>query len=177
MTTEKVLDGLLVLQYKSGDKKALEVLVKKYHTKFCNHSYWYTKDIDAAKDVAQESWKSILRNIESLKDCNSFGSWAMRIVTRKSIDYVKKRQKELYRNNEYYSENRNGIEANTKNEYLEKLKLGIEKLPENQQVVLRLFYTQEYSLQDISSILEISEGTVKSRLFHAREKLKKIIKK
>lgn len=49
-------------------------------------------------------------------------------------------------------------------------------LPENQQVVLRLFYTEGYSLNQIRGILEIAIGTVKSRLFHGMEKLKTIFK-
>ncbi len=55
---------------------------------------------------------------------------------------------------------------------LQKLQLMIRVLPKDQQVVLRLFYTEEYSLKEISEILEISVGAVKSRLFHARERLK-----
>jgi RNA polymerase sigma factor (sigma-70 family) len=53
---------------------------------------------------------------------------------------------------------------------------AILSLPANQQVVLRLFYTEGYSLNEISDILEIAVGTVKSRLFHGREKLKTILK-
>ena len=49
-------------------------------------------------------------------------------------------------------------------------------LPEGQQIVLKLFYTEEYSLIEICEILGLSLGTVKSRLFYAREKLKTIIK-
>lgn len=55
---------------------------------------------------------------------------------------------------------------------LQKLQLMIRVLPKDQQVVLRLFYTEQYSLKEISEILEISVGAVKSRLFHARERLK-----
>ncbi len=56
------------------------------------------------------------------------------------------------------------------------LHAAIRSLSKNQQIVLRLFYTQEYSLMEISEILDISIGTVKSRLFHSREKLKTILK-
>ena len=53
---------------------------------------------------------------------------------------------------------------------------AIQSLSINQQMVIRLFYVEEYSLKDISDTLKISVGTVKSRLFHAREKLKLILK-
>ncbi len=48
--TNIIFDGLLVLQYQSGNKKALSLLVNRYHIKLCKHSYWYTHDIDASKD-------------------------------------------------------------------------------------------------------------------------------
>jgi RNA polymerase sigma-70 factor (ECF subfamily) len=56
------------------------------------------------------------------------------------------------------------------------LLVAIKKLPEHQQVVIKLFYVEDYSLKQISDILKISIGTAKSRLFHAREKLKETLK-
>lgn len=56
------------------------------------------------------------------------------------------------------------------------LLVAIKKLPEHQQVVIKLFYVEDYSLKQISDILKISIVTAKSRLFHAREKLKETLK-
>ena len=53
---------------------------------------------------------------------------------------------------------------------------SINSLSSKQQVIIKLFYNQNYKLKEISEILEISIGTAKSRLFHAREKLKTILK-
>lgn len=173
----KIFDGLLVVQYRSGTKKALSFLVNKYHNKLCKHSYWYTQNIDASKDIVQDCWSVIIGKLDSLKDPNLFGSWAFRIVTRKSLDFVSKRKRELGKLQEYGitasvldNEDDNKVEV-------QKLLKGIQALPKEQQVVLRLFYMESYSLKEISGILEISIGTVKSRLFHAREKLKTILKK
>lgn len=58
----------------------------------------------------------------------------------------------------------------------QKIIQGIRLLPIEQQEVIKLFYTEEYSLKEIAEILRIKHGTVKSRLFHAREKLKTILK-
>lgn len=177
--TTKIFDGLLVLQYRAGNKKALNLLVKRYHLKLCRQSYWYTHDIEAAKDIVQDSWAVIMTKLETLKDPNFFGSWALSIVTRRSLDYVNKVKRatvqleEFQRNASFEdsSHSKEGDEMVTK-----KLIGAISALPKEQQMVLRLFYTQEYSLREISKILGISEGTVKSRLFHAREKLKSILK-
>ena len=93
-TEVKIFDGLLVLQFKAGDKKALELLVKRWHSKLCNQANWYTKDSDLAKDIVQESWGRILKKIHTLKEPNNFGSWASKIVIRKSIDYLRKNNNE-----------------------------------------------------------------------------------
>ena len=175
MNSKKVFDALLVLQYKSGDKKALGMLVKRHHHKLCRHSYGYTHDIDSAKDIVQECWNIIIRKIDFLKDPNAFGSWAMRIVTRKSLDFVKKKAKERERLKGISHEEEVDFDE-VHNSTLKKLQLAISNLPQDQRTVIRLFYTQEYSLKEIAGILEVSVGTVKSRLFHAREKLKTILK-
>jgi len=175
--TKKIFDGLLVLQYQSGSKKALSMLVYRYHLKLCKHSYWYTHDIDASKDIVQDSWGIIIHKLNSLRDPNSFGSWAMRIVTRKSLDYLNKNKREREKVKaiqEAFNEDENNAQYESD---LKKLKSAIQLLPNGQQLVLRLFYMEEYSLKEISTILEISTGTVKSRLYHAREKLKTILKK
>jgi RNA polymerase sigma-70 factor (ECF subfamily) len=172
----KIFDGLLVLQYRSGNKKALGLLVNRYHRRLYEHSYRYTHDFDASKDIAQDCWSVIITKLDDLKNPNLFGSWALRIATRKSLDYVKNRKRNLNKLHEYY--NISSVKEGQENWETETLKLlkAMSTLPENQQIVLRLFYKEDYSLKEISDILEISIGTVKSRLFHAREKLKTILK-
>jgi len=60
-------------------------------------------------------------------------------------------------------------------EKLDEIRVGIQQLPMSQRIVLSMFYMENLSLAEISSVLDVSKGTVKSRLFYAREKLKTII--
>lgn len=172
---DKIFDGLLVLQYQSGNKKAMNLLVKRHHRKLCRHSYWYTHDIDASKDIVQDCWSIFINKLNTLKDPNLFSSWATRIVTRKSLDFLKKEKRNRKKLSDFGV--LTGVYENSDNKTtaINKLLKAIQLLPKDQQIVLQLFYTQEYSLKEISQILEISIGTVKSRLFHAREKLKNSI--
>lgn len=174
--SNKTFDGLLVLQYRSGKKQALGLLVKRYHKKLCRHSFGYTHDIDASKDIVQDSWSTIIHKLDSLREPNLFGSWAFRIVTRRSLDFVRKKKREIEKVNSYPDLQNEDDAKVDKESDIKRLQLMIQVLPKDQQVVLRLFYTEEYSLKEIAEILEISVGTVKSRLFHAREKLKTILK-
>ncbi len=185
---EKIFDGLLVLQFQHGDKKALSLLVKRWHTKLCNQAYWYTKDTDEAKDIVQDSWAVILKNMHKLKNSNSFGSWALMIVNRKAIDWIRTSKKTDEKLHQYYEDSKSNYDAIKNNNTIDKtsniftvghseaLMNEIKNLPDNQELIIRMFYLEEYTIQEISTILEISKGTVKSRLFYGREKLKLILK-
>ena len=100
-TTNKVFDALLVLKCQTGNKKAITLLVKRWHSRLCRQAYRYTNDIEVSKDIAQDSWSKILQKINSIKDPNSFGSWALTIVSRNAIDWQRKRKKELGNLNSY----------------------------------------------------------------------------
>ncbi|WP_242205333.1 RNA polymerase sigma factor [Aestuariivivens insulae] len=175
---ERIIDGKLVVEFQRGNNQALVALVKRWHKTFCDKAYWIVKDLDTAKDIAQDCWQIIIEHIDKLKDPNSFGAWAMRIVYTKSIDVLKAVNKANTIQNQLKQEQDTFEEyevSNVINIQQDLLKL-INKLPEQQQLVVRLFYVQEYSLKEIGDMLGISVGTAKSRLFHAREKLKIILK-
>ena len=175
-------DSDLVIAFQQGDKNALSVLVKRWHIHFCKFAYWYCKDADVAKDIAQESWSVIINKISHLENPNKFKNWAISIVNRKSIDWLRSQKRELNKLQKFHGDRSSIFEEVT----FEKLKdqektkrtllNAIIQLPINQQAVLKLFYTEEYTLKEIGKLLNISLGTAKSRLFHAREKLKLILK-
>ena len=153
----------------------MELLVNRYHNKMCSHAYWYLHDFDTAQDIVQDCWGTIINKLHGLKDPNSFGSWAMRIVTRRSLDFLNRNSRQRKKLREYRPAQENVQQLEGRDEDIHRLKKAIKSLVEEQQVVLRLFYTEDYSLKEIADILDISIGTVKSRLFHAREKLKTIL--
>lgn len=176
---ESIYDGLLVLKFQGGDHKALDILIKRHQKRLISQAYWYTRDSDLAKDIVQDSWIKAMGKIRKLRDPNRFGSWMMTIVTRRSLDMLRKRQKELGRETEIRKTGASGSSENGKQQNAElrlKLRSAIKELSTEHQMVLRLFYLQEYTLKEISEILNISAGTVKSRLYHAREKLKTLLK-
>lgn len=175
---QKSSDGHLILQYKEGNTSVLPVLVERYHKIFCEKAYWITKDKEMAKDVAQDCWITIIDKLSTLKNVNSFKSWAFRIVYTKSIDAVKQRNKED-RNilSAIASEPEPQESADERGQIRLALLKGIQELPKRKQDIIRLFYAEEYSIIEISTFLNIPVGTVKSRLFKAREKLKSILKK
>ena len=176
---ENISDGDLVLEFQSGNKKALNQLVKRWHKTFCEKAYWLVKDADVAKDIAQDSWSVIIKKIDTLKKAENFGSWALRIVYNNSMDWINKNKRaqkhiEQIKYEQETVDVENDLDANT--EIKLRLLQVFKRLPQHQQVVIKLFYTEGYSLKEISNTLNISVGTTKSRLFHGREKLKQLLK-
>ncbi len=141
-----------------------------------SHSFRFTKDLEASKDIVQESWVIILKKLFSLKDPTLFGIWAFSVVSHKSIDWVRKQQKERKSLESYEEEEpENKVSKNDSKELIHSLKNEIQKLPDRQRIVLKLFYIENFTIQEIGSVLGLKKGTVKSRLFNAREHLKKCI--
>ncbi len=179
---DKRLDEHLVLQCKAGQTAACALLVERWHQKLCKQAYFHTKDIDLSKDIAQDVWTIIFTKLDQLKEPEKFGSWALSITNRKAIDVLRKQVATAERLRRY-QEQSNLIDpmdtwntAPTSSPSEELVLRAVNSLPTNQQQVVRLFYVQQYNLAEISALLEVSKGTVKSRLFYAREKLKEIIK-
>ncbi|RKE94748.1 RNA polymerase sigma factor [Ichthyenterobacterium magnum] len=178
LKTNKSIDANLVKQFQSGNANALNQLVKRWHKQFCEKAYWIVKDADQSKDIAQETWKTIITKIQDLKEPNKFSSWALQIVYSKSLDVIRASSKKRIKLEAFARERPEDIyEDNDNSQLKNELLKSIKKLPINQQQVIKLFYVADYSLKEISELLDVSIGTVKSRLFHAREKLKTILKK
>lgn len=176
---ESIFDELLVLKSQSGDEKALTLLVKRWHQKLLRQANRHLFDAEVSKDVVQECWQAIIKGIGNLKEPSKFGVWALSIASRKSIDWIRKKQTSRKRveddkviQTEYESDSEDG-----KEERLNNLTLALKELPADQRIVLSMFYLESQSLNEIAQILSIPSGTVKSRLYHAREHLKKIVNK
>ena len=177
MKTDQDIDEGLVKAYLAGDKKAMAALVKRWHKQFCDKAYWMVKDKDVAKDIAQDSWTIIIKNIASLKHPKQFKFWAYRIVINKSTDWLRIQSKNRQNKIDYGTDGSGQEITDTDYSQLKtNLFKAIQELPEGQKAVIKLFYIESYSIKKISEMLDISAGTTKSRLFHAREKLKQTLK-
>lgn len=170
-------DSFLVLEVQSGNTKSLVLLIKRWHKELYEKAYWIVKDSDLAKDIAQDSWSTVIQKIHELKDPHSFGSWISRIVYRKALDNIKKSKRTIEMLEQFRYQQETMFQENDFDTSREKILLkGIKLLPSGQQTVIRLFYLDNYSLKEIGVLLNISIGTAKSRLFKARETLKQTLK-
>ena len=80
----KISDTHLVIDYQNGNTNVLPFLVKRWHVAFCKLAFFYVKDADVAKDIAQESWIVIIDKMKEIKEPEKCKSWAISIVNRKA---------------------------------------------------------------------------------------------
>lgn len=166
---EHILDELLVLNAQNGDKKAMAILVNKWHGVLIKQAYRNTQTMETAKDIVQDSWQVILRKIHTINDPAKFRVWASSIVYNKSVDWVRNQQKQR----EILQNQQSEVIDETKEiDQDEMVRGALKKLPKDHQLILSMFYTDDYSVTEIAQILSLPAGTVKSRLFNARRKLK-----
>ena len=87
---EQLVDEILVMDCQSGSVKALDILVSRWQKRLWCYAYNLTGNSEAAWDITQESWLGIIKGLRKLHDPAKFRSWAYRITTNKSIDWMKK---------------------------------------------------------------------------------------
>ena len=170
-SVEQVVDEILVMDCQSGRVEAMEMLVSRWQRRLWRYAYNLTGDTEAAWDITQEGWLGIIRGICRLNDPARFGSWAYRIVTNKANDWIRKNE----------AVKRISIDEIQEHQQKEKKDTGLkellEKLDIRKRAVLSLYYLEQLSVSDISSALNIPQGTVESRLHDARKELKELWQK
>lgn len=168
-----VPDEQLVGQILSGDNKAFEQLVKRWNRKFLAYVVGYVSDFEAAKDIVQDSWIAIFNSLGKLQDAKKFPQWAYRLVYFKTIDHFKAQVK-IKKQVEASIESQSSYQVDDSEI---NIAMFLDALPPLQKLTLKLFYYEGKSIQEIAALFELPTGTIKSRIFYAREQLKKKINK
>ncbi|MHC4192240.1 MAG: RNA polymerase sigma factor [Planctomycetota bacterium] len=168
---EQIIDQILVMDAQDGDAEAMEKLVSRWQKRLWQHAYRLVGDTEAAWDITQQSWLGIIKGLRKLHDPASFKAWAYRITTNKSFDCIRKRKAGKHISIEEIQDHQHKEKEDTG------VKELLEKLDARKRAVLSLYYFEQLSVPEISVALNISAGTVKSRLFKAREELKKLWQK
>lgn len=130
----------------------------------------------AAWDVVQETWASVVKGLKKLKDASTFPCWLFRIVNNKCADLARQSQRQSRLNGRLQEDLK--PEASPKvNEKTDVLKTAIEKLPPERKALIMLRYSGDFSIPEIAQVLEIPEGTVKSRLHRTVNELREIVER
>ncbi|WP_202845139.1 sigma-70 family RNA polymerase sigma factor [Luteimonas saliphila] len=171
----RIFDEYLAASARAGDRAAWERLVARWHPRLLRHAWRLTGHPEQARDAVQDAWLEILRGLRTLDDVAAFPAWALRIVTRRCQRMFRDAGCEraglagfamdptlaqaLEPSGETAAELRNVLGA-------------MAGLPAQQRAALSLYYLEHLGVAEIAVALDIPPGTVKTRLMHARRKIR-----
>ncbi|GMN03154.1 RNA polymerase sigma factor [Erythrobacter sp. MTPC3] len=165
-----LFDELLVVMVQQGDRRALEQLHRRWNTRLIGAAYRFTGDSDLARDLAQECWIGIWRGIGGLRNPARFRSYAFAILHRRGSDHLRSRIKQ--RGFEAAAQRQEPATQDASQDEALALTQAFAALPADQRLAAHLHFVEGLTLPEIAAVQDIPEGTAKSRLFHARRKLK-----
>lgn len=176
--TERIYDEFLVAAAVTGDQAALSRLVVRWHPKLLRHAWRLLGDAERAKDMVQEAWVEILRGLVRLDDVAAFPAWAYRITTRRCQREFQRNDREPFESEDEEAEGIAEVPESASGEFVAELSIvmdAVGTLPGPQRAALALFYIDELSVAEIAIATDVPPGTVKTRLMHARRKVRAIL--
>src|SRR5699024_209206 len=174
-----------IKKVKKGDQTAFEDVVAYYQDRMYQHCLRMLGNNHEAEDIAQEAFIRAYVNIHTFDHNRKFSTWLYRIATNLTIDRLRKRKPDYHLDAEirgtegldWYSQL--ATKERLPEEELQNLELQnyihkqIASLPKIYRSIIMLRYLEEFSLKEISEILDIPLGTVKTRIHRGREVLRK----
>ena len=176
-TPEDIQDELLVLRCQEGDDESLRALIDRWQPRLGRLAGRLTRDRDASRDIVQDAWLAIVRGIKRLDDPARFRSWAYRIVSNKCMDWTRRRVVRRKAAREREGTIENATDESDATDEVNGLRVALAHLPIDQRAILSLHYLDGMGLLEIARVLGVPVGTVKSRLYHARNRLREAMER
>jgi RNA polymerase sigma-70 factor (ECF subfamily) len=181
---DEMADLTLVRLSQNEDMRAYDVLVRRYQERIYATVYHMTSNHEDANDLTQETFIKAFRALKSFKGDSSFYTWIYRIAVNKTINFLKQRKNRVQmslNDMDFNAENDPDLVALVSDktprrdlnlsELQEKLNAAMLKLSDDHRMVVTLHDIQGLSHDEIGKIMECNVGTVRSRLFYARQQL------
>ncbi|MEO0144637.1 MAG: RNA polymerase sigma factor [candidate division WOR-3 bacterium] len=150
------------------------MIVEKYGEYIYNMVYYTVLNEEDAKDLTQEIFYKIWKGLDNFKSKSSIKTWIYRITQNHLKNFLRMRKvKKIISLDFLFEEKKMDFESKDYNK-LDKIEQYLSVLPEDERRILVLFYIDGFNIKEISDILSMKEGTIKSKLHRAREKLRKL---
>jgi RNA polymerase sigma-70 factor, ECF subfamily len=166
----------LIKSAQGGDRVALEKILKKYEAFAFHTAFSFLHNKETAQDVAQEALIKIARNISKFKNKSKLSTWAYRIIRNCINDSYRKNKNHLF---EELTEENAGVSSDSPhmqiedNEIWGQISASLDILSSEKREIVILFDIQGFSFREISELLDMPQGTVKSKWSRAKNKLRK----
>jgi RNA polymerase sigma-70 factor (ECF subfamily) len=180
--TDREIDRQLVARAQRGDKQAFELLVEKYQRKLARLLSRFIRDPAEVEDVTQEAFIKAYRALPAFRGDSAFYTWLYRIGINTAKNYLMAMGRRAPTSTEVEADEAEGFEEgeqlrdiNTPESVLLSMEIAetvnatIERLPEELRTAIQLREIEGMSYEDIARVMECPIGTVRSRIFRARE--------
>jgi RNA polymerase sigma-70 factor (ECF subfamily) len=167
-------DEWLVMSAQGGDRRAAELLFRRWNPRLARAARRYGIGDEAALDLAQECWVAILKGLGKLQEPARFRSYAFAVLHRRGSDHIRKTLKERDAVAQQSQENADTSQSDASDRAA--ITQGFARLPPEQRIAAHLYFVEGLTLREIAHAQSIPEGTAKSRIFNARKALKAALK-
>jgi len=177
----ELTDHQLVLRVQKGDKRAFDLLVLKYQFKLQAIIGRFIRDVDEVADVTQEAFIKAYRAIPSFRGDSQFYTWLYRVAVNTAKNHLASKSRrpassdidiedaEQFTNNERLIDEATPENALLREELAAAINDCLSALPEDLRTALTLREFEGLSYEDIAAVMDCPVGTVRSRIFRARE--------
>jgi RNA polymerase sigma-70 factor (ECF subfamily) len=181
--TEMMDDNQLVKSFRSGDQQAFNALVIRWQPRIHRFAYRFFADSDDASEITQKTFIKAYQNLGSLENEAKFSSWLYRIANNLCLDELKRSGRRKSSPLEAWMQSSEMAAEMSPAQELEHAELGamLQKallaIPDEQRTVVLLKEYEGLTFREIAEVLEVSENTVKSRMYYGLKALRKVFKK
>ncbi len=162
-----------------GEKYDIEAIMREYGNDVLRTCYSYVKDVHSAEDLYQETFIKVYKNLDTFGGESSIKTWVIRIAINTCKDFLKSAySRHVVPMEEFMEESiqaKDCFEDVEKQDSARHIRDAVMALPDVYKDVVMCVYFNEMSVAECAKSLDISEGTVKSRLSRARDKLKSVL--
>ena len=180
--SDREIDRQLVARAQRGDKRAFELLVEKYQRKLARLLSRFIRDPAEVEDVTQDAFIKAYRALPAFRGDSAFYTWLYRIGINTAKNYLMAMGRRAPTSTEVEADEAEGFEEGEQlrdintpesvllsNEIAETVNSTIEKLPEELRTAIQLREIEGMSYEEIAKVMDCPIGTVRSRIFRARE--------
>ena len=189
MSTEREIDAALVKRAQAGEKRAFELLVTKYQRRILRLLGRILHNQSDVEDIAQETFLKAYRALPKFRNESAFYTWLYRIAVNTARNHISSKHNQVFvsdqiesRDGETFSLLDNLTDGETpethmhNRELIEALQAALDELPEQLRQAIVLRELEGLSYEEISTAMDCPVGTVRSRIFRAREAISERLK-
>jgi len=187
MSDFQISDEILIKKFQEGDVGAYNQLVNRFKDRLLNFIYRFVNDLDLAEDLVQDTLLKLYTHKDSYQEIAKFSTWLYTIAANLArTELRKKKRRKTFSVTELSRDDREFIIASSdvdpsedlsSQNFEKSVQRALAELPDDFKTIIILRDIQELSYDEISKIVEVPMGTVKSRINRGRVKLQQLLKK